>query len=668
MKITATLLATVAFALAGTLTAAEPAAGTPVTAPSGPLPIEQFVGADLFEQLKISPTGEYLAATVPLEDRTALVVMRRKDMQRMTVVNVQPRTRVENFWWVNDRRVLLTLSEQHGAYAQRYGTGEIWGTDVDGANQGLLVGLRRAGSTHTESRIKSRHQELIYAQMVDTLHDDDDHVLVSITPLNAGEDPFTSLERMHVTRGSRQKIARAPVRNARFLVDHAKVARFALGQGADNHSKLYYRSGRDVEWELVNDHAVSDVNVYPLAFRGDDRVAYLEVEQPGKPNAVHAFDVASKRHALLVQDPKVDPAGLLFGADDTTPYAIDYLDGIPRQHDLDAAVPEARLLRSLQKSFPGHGVRITGFTRDGNLALVYVYSAGNPGDFYVFDRARKEAHHLASRRQQIDPERMAGMRSVSIRARDGRMLHGFLTVPPGVGEKSLPVIVNPHGGPFDVFDRWEFLPETQLFASRGYAVLQLNFRGSGNYGRDHVRAGYRQWGAAMQDDLTDATRWLIDEGIADKSRICIYGASYGAYAALMGVAREPGLYACAVGYVGAYDLPLMHDDGDIRDRKWGANYLSDTLGADRRRLGEVSPTRLAERIDVPVFLAAGGIDERTPIKHSERMRDALTAAGNPPEWLVFPDEGHGFEQEANVRTYYTRLLAFLDKHIGAPRR
>lgn len=654
-----------ALALSLAVAAAEPAAKAGPAVAAQPLSIEKFVGLDVFNDLKISPTGEYLAASAPVENKTVLIILRRRDMARTGVMVLGSRTHVDDFWWVNDERVLLTTSEKNGSVDTRYSTGEIFGVDANGKNQSLLVGLRAGSGEGAGTRIKSRKQELVGATMVDDLRDDDDHVLVAITPFTAGEEPFTKLDRMHVRTGARTTVARAPVRNAQFVVDGKGVARFAQGAGSDRNSKLFYRAGDDAQWELINDESKSGVIVYAVGFSPDGRTAYLEAQNASGPNALMAFDAATRKQTVLVRDAKVDPYSMVTAADGATPIAVRFLEGQPRVHYLDDTAPDARLLKSLERSFPGHSVNFTGFTSDGNLALVYAYSDRNPGDFYVFDRTKKEATHLASRRQWVDPERMAAMRSVWIKARDGRMLHGYLTTPPGSDGKNLPLVINPHGGPFGPFDIWAFNTEPQMLASRGYAVLQVNFRGSGNYGREHMQSGYRQWGLKMQDDLVDATRWAITEGVADKDRICIYGASYGGYAALMGVAREPDLYRCAVGYVGVYDLGIMHSEGDIRDSRFGRNFLAETLGGDRERLGQTSPTRLASKIKVPVFLAAGGSDERAPIEHSERMRDALIEAGNKPEWLAYTDEGHGFEQESHKVAYYTKLLAFLDRHIGA---
>ena len=227
------------------------------------------------------------------------------------------------------------------------------------------------------------------------------------------------------------------------------------------------------------------------------------------------------------------------------------------------------------------------------------------------------------------------------------------------------LVVVPHGGPYGIFDQWQFDDESQLLAAAGYAVLRVNFRRSGNYGRAFLHAGAREWGGRMQDDLTDATQWAIDAKIADPQRICLYGASYGGYAALMGVVRAPRLYRCAAGYVGVYDLELMRRK-TARTSRSLRNWGEDWIGS-RGTLASVSPSALADRIKVPVLLVAGGEDEIAPIAHSKRMEKALRAAGVPVQTLYVDSEGHGFYTEAHRREFYTRLLAFLADHLGGQR-
>jgi dipeptidyl aminopeptidase/acylaminoacyl peptidase len=316
----------------------------------------------------------------------------------------------------------------------------------------------------------------------------------------------------------------------------------------------------------------------------------------------------------------------------------------------------------MQKSFGGDVVVATSATRDGRFVLLRTYSDRNPGDYFLFQADGRVADRLMSRSDWLERERLAETRPIRYTARDGLPIEGFLTLPPGSDGKNLPLIVNPHGGPFGPFDTWGFETERQILAAHGYAVLQVNFRGSGNYGVAFVEKGHRQWGGTMQDDLTDATHWAIREGIADKNRICIYGASYGGYASLMGVAKEPDLYKCAVGYVGVYDMMMMYGRGDVPGTVRGKDFLMEVLG--RTDLDPISPNKRAADIKVPVFLAAGGSDIRAPQAHSEAMERALKAAGKPVESLYYATEGHGFVKPEHQTEFFKRLLTFFNRHIG----
>nr|WP_225737186.1 alpha/beta fold hydrolase [Dyella acidiphila] len=256
------------------------------------------------------------------------------------------------------------------------------------------------------------------------------------------------------------------------------------------------------------------------------------------------------------------------------------------------------------------------------------------------------------------------MQPIELTTRDRLLLHGFLTLP--AGQAPFPLIVLPHGGPHGIADQWTFNPEAQLFASRGYAVLQINYRGSGGYGSNFISRGFRQWGLSMQDDLTDATRWAIQQGYADAAHICIYGASYGGYAALEGAVREPDLYKCAIGYDGVYDLrvQLARSDTELTDR--GDAYLKLALGTDPDDLLRRSPVSGAARIKADILLIHGGQDPRAPFKHFQELVKALQDNGKHYETLVEPDEGHGFFLPQHKQAAYARMLDFLDRHIGSP--
>ena len=627
------------------------------TASHGAPPMADFLKRDAFGTMKISPTGEYLAATVPLSDRTSLIILRRSDLQQTGHVTLPTKTHIADFNWVNDTRILFSIGEKQGELEQPRATGEIYGVNADGSGQGnALVGFRSGEMKSTHVRQQERW---IAASLIDPLRDSDLDVLVAVTSFT----PFTEVDRMNVLSGHLTVVAKAPVRNAEFLDDTSGIVRFAWGAGDDRRVKTYYRADANSEWDLINDEAKTERQVLPVGFSADGKTAYLEVEETEGANGIYTFDTATRKRELLNKDDVVDPANYLRSPEDGAVYAVVFESGKPRVAYIDPDNRYAKQLRAIQANFKDTIVLPASYTKDGSLAVYRVFSDRVPSDFYLFDRNANKVSYIASRASWFKPEMLSEMRPVKFKARDGLSIEAFLTIPRGSDGKNLPLVINPHGGPFGPFDQWGYNPEVQLLASRGYAVLQVNYRGSGNYGRAFTHSGYKQWGGTMQDDLTDATHWAIDQGIADAHRICIYGASYGGYAALEGVAKEPSLYRCAIGYVGVYDMPTMYHRGDIQDSKSGENFLKEALGEDG--LDAISPTHLANRIVVPVMMVAGAEDVRAPARHTELMRDALKRAGKQVDAKIYPGEGHGFYTEADRTDLYTRMLAFLDRYIGS---
>jgi len=640
--------------------AATIAGGVLAIGQAGAVDVMPFVKRGSFEDIKVSPTGEYYAATVPMDDRTALAILRRSDNKLVSSVSLGKNTEIDDFQWVNDDQVLFGDARKFGLLDRPQLAGNLYVTTAANGRTEILVG-QHVDVQSVGTNIRGKKTEAVAAFLVDDLPADDRTVLISVFPFS--DDPFTRLERLDLSSGRRTPAGRAPVRRAKFMADNAGTVRVAHGAGIDNVNKLYVRDKGKEEWRLVNDESVTDRVEWPIGFSPDDQVLYLQAEQDKGPDAIVALDLASGERRTVLADDSVSPERIIYRPHTNIPVGVRFMDGKPRTAFFDAASPEAVQYRKLEDAFAGESVFVTSTTKDGRHALVEVDSDRNPGDFFLFDTVANKAQHLISRREWFDPDKMAGMRPITLQARDGLELQGYLTVPKGSDGRNLPLVVMPHGGPYGIYDRWSFDDDAQLLASAGYGVLQVNFRGSGNRGRAFEAAGARQWGGAMQDDVTDATKWAISQGIADPARICLFGASYGGYSALMGVAREPSLYRCAAGYIGVYDLPMMHTSGDIQRRGSGETYLREWIG-EREALAAVSPARMADRIKVPVFLAAGGEDERAPIEHSRQMEKALKAAGVPVETLYYPTEGHGFYQEKNRKAFYEALLAFLSRNIG----
>jgi len=624
-------------------------AGVPQAAHSADtVDLDMLLRRDTYDDIKLSPTGEYYAATVPLADRTVLAVIRRSDKAVTGKIHIGEDTVIADFWWVNDERVVASVAEKRGRNDTPTLTGELIAMNADGSKGKWLT-----------SKV-----DYTYAWMHGLIPGDDRHILITSTA--GGDNPEISLEKMDIYDGSRSPVSAAPVRWASYTTDASGAARFALGSGNDNVSKLYYRAKPGGDWSLINDESVSGVVMSALGFSADGRLAYLWSERKTGPDAILSWDPSTGERKEVLADPVVDPIATVRAFDTGAPVGARYMHDRLGTRFFDPVSPVAKVYRQLEKAFPDDAPFVTSATRDGKLLLVQVMSDRNRGDFYIFDTVAKKVDPLTSRRIWIDPAKLPPTRRVQFAARDGLVLHGYLTLPSGASSESpLPMVLLPHGGPFGIYDAWWFDEEVQILAAAGYAVLRVNYRGSGNYGRAFKMAGAKQWGRAMQDDLTDATRWAIEQKIADAGRICIYGASYGGYAALMGAAREPDLYRCAAGYVGVYDLEMMHRD-DSRSARFARNWALEWLG-ERKDMAAVSPTGLAGRIKAPVFLAAGGKDRRAPIEHTEKMEKALKAAGVPVETLSFPHEGHGFYTDEHRREYYTKLLDFLSRHLGGAR-
>lgn len=624
-----------------------------------PHDIEDFIREDKFKEIAVSPKGTYIAATVPVDDKTVLVVLKPGVTTPVTRINVEgKKSHVVGVFWVSDTRLVYSVALKDQLIENPAPTGEVWAINADGSKPVQLGGWKpdNAGIVGRAGGVAAK--EAVGLQVINTLDDSDKYVIAAV--YRSGSD-FTTAERVDVYSGTRLRLTQAPIINAGIATDNHGNPRFASGFKVDRFRKLYYRKPEDKDWTLMNDEGVSGLTMSPIGFSVDDKIAYLVSDQKTGPDAVVAYDTATGTTKTLIRDAVADPSGVINAIGKRHAIGVYYAGFQPRYEYFEPDSADAKAHRALHKAFPGQVVIPEIYATDKNDVLVYVYGDREPGGYYVMNRDTRKVSPMMFSADWLDPNRLAQMRDMSFKARDGRTIPVFLTVPPGSDGKNMPMVVHPHGGPFGIEDAWGYDTNAQVLASHGYAVLQINYRGSSGYGREHQEAGYKQWGLVMQDDLTDATRWAIAQGIADKNRICIFGASYGGYASLMGAAREADLYKCAVGQVGVYDLAKVKSD-DSLGNDYLRRFFEQTMNDGD--LGAVSPNRFAERIKIPVFLSAGREDETAPVEHTEMMEVALKKAGVPVETLYFKTEGHGIYKRENRREFYGKLLRFLERHIG----
>jgi len=624
-----------------------------------PHEVEDFIREDKFRSVTVSPKGTYVAVTVPVEDKTVLIVLKQGEPQPVTRIDVAgKRSHIVDVIWASDQRLIYSVAVKDQLIETPIRTGEMWAIDADGKKPKQLAGWKRDNALIVGRAGGEAAKESVAMDIINSLPEDDENVIAAV--FRNGSD-YTTVERVNVYSGTRVRQSQAPIINAGMMTDNRGIARFASGFKKDRLRKLYYRKSEDDSWELMNDEDVTDKAVYPIGFSADDSVAYLVANEKNGPDSVIAYDTATGASKTVVRDALADPTGTINAVGKHHIIGVYYAGQTPRYEYFAPDSPEAKAHRALQKAFPGQLVLVGADATEKKEVLIYVHGDRDPGGYYVMNLDTRKVSPMMFAADWLDPQRLSPMREVVFQARDGRKIPALLTLPQGSDGKNLPLVVHPHGGPFGINDEWGFDTGVQVLASHGYAVLQVNYRGSSGYGREHQFAGYKQWGLTMQDDLTDATRWAIAQGIADRSRICIFGASYGGYAALMGVAKEPDLYKCAVGQVGVYDLGRVKSE-DSLGNDYARRFFEQTMNDGDLML--VSPNRLASKIKVPVFLSAGHEDETAPVEHTEMMEAALKAAGVPVETLYFKTEGHGIYKREHRREFYGKLLMFLQKNIG----
>lgn len=604
------------------------------------IPMEDFFRNPEKTDFKISPDGQYLAYLAPWERRLNVHVQKIGEDHSTRVTNATQRNIAGYLWAKNNR--LVYLQDQAGDENFR-----AYAVDADGGNPKDLTPFPQ-----------------VKVQMLDDLEENPDEILIA---MNRRNPKLFDAYRVNVYTGALKMVGENPGNITGWLTDNNGQLRVAVATDGLTDTLLY----RGAEAEAFRPVAKTNFKdaLAPLYFTFDNRWLYVATNLGRDKQAIYRYDPEKgEKLDLIFENPEVDVSHLLRSKKRRIITGVSFYTDKRQYHFFDP--DRQKLQEDLERRLPGYEV-VTAEgqnmqSKDETRVLVRTYSDKSLGAYYYYDRAQGEFRQLAQISPWLHEDELADIKPVTYQARDGLAIHGYLTLPKGADPKNLPVVLNPHGGPW-ARDHWGFNPEVQFLVNRGLAVLQLNFRGSTGYGKAFWEAGFKQWGLKMQDDVSDGAEWLIKQGIADPKRLGIYGGSYGGYATLAGVTFTPDLYACGVDYVGPANLFTLLASfppyWELEKQKF-YEMIGDPV-KDEKLLQEVSPYFHADRIKAPLLVAQGANDPRVKKAESDQIVQALEKRGIKVEYLVKDNEGHGFHNEENRFDFYRALERFFGAHLGS---
>jgi dipeptidyl aminopeptidase/acylaminoacyl peptidase len=626
---------------------------------------ELFSRGSEYTDLKISPNGKYISAVTAHQGKKTLVILKTDTKQLVHAIYFPGNAEVGDYEWVNSERLVLQKMYLKGWSEQPLYYGELMAVNADGTKATYLFGYNN-GQMQTGSHIKKNTAIRATAYILDPLPKDEKYMLVNAIAWNGGSNLDYSqnqqVYRVDVNSGTRKKILTSPVGYTTFLTNFEGEVKFASGINADNETKLFYRDNGDwIDSKNLN-LGLTDFN--PISFSDQPNTIFAAGREQDDTLGVYKVNLSHGTKEKVIQEDKIDPSHFWINKQTKQLYAVEYQDGYPTYDFVDPADAHSKLLKQLLASLPGHQIHIVSETTDANQFIIKAFNDRNPGDYYLFIADKKQLIYLVAEKKWLDPEQMAEVKPIRFTSRDGKTINGYLTLPNNKEAKNLPLIVNPHGGPHGVRDWWGFNSQNQLLAKEGFAVLQVNFRGSGGYGKKFEQAGYLNWGTNIQYDIIDATQHVIEQGIANKEQVCIVGSSFGGYSALQSAVIEPTLFKCAIGFSGLYDLPLWKQDSDVSNSNYGQSYQEEVLGNDINNLKAMSPAYNVNKLQATLLLVHGEDDERTPLTQLESLENALKKQQFPYQKMVISNEGHGFYNDTHQAMYYEIMLKFIKENLN----
>ncbi len=602
------------------------------------IPLEDFFKNPEKARYQISPDGKYFSFMAPYEKRMNIFVQ-EIGTEKATQLTFEKDRDIAGYFWKNPTRIVF-LKDTGGDENFK-----LFGVNIDGSDLKCFTDFPK-----------------VRTEIFDDLYDFPDELIIGMNKRNPEVfDPY----RLNIVTGEMTMLAENPGNIQGWILDHAGKLRAATAIVDGVNTQILYREKESDPFKPVLTTNFKE-SCSPLLFTFDNKNIYASSNLGRDKSAIVEFDIANgKEIKMLYENKEYDVNDVTWSHARKSLISANYESAKQERYFFDEEGKQ--MFGKIQQKLGNYTFNITSMTRAEDKFMIRAYSDRSLGGYYVYDKASDNLQKVADIASWLKEEELSEMLPIEYTARDGMKIQGYLTLPNGYtmeNAKDLPVVVNPHGGPW-ARDSWYFNPEIQFLANRGYAVLQMNFRGSTGYGRTFWEKSFKQWGQTMQDDITDGTKWLIEKGIADAKKVAIYGGSYGGYATLQGLVREPDLYAAGVDYVGVSNLftfmqtipPYWKPMLDMMYEMVG------NPKGDSAQFVATSPALNADQIKTPLFVAQGKNDPRVNIAESDQIVEALKKRNITVEYMVKDNEGHGFHNEENRFDFYRAMEAFLGKHL-----
>lgn len=637
-----------------------------------PIALTDFFRTPVLTSAIVSPSGRYIAATMAggPEQRQRLIMLNLQELSKPKLLAGFDDADIKSVLWVNDDRLVFTVTDRQSPYGDQFGEG-LFAVDREGKHPARRL-IKRYWSLVSEPSRPAERELSVYHRFHSVVRDGSNDVVVQLAEFDGRNEMIsTMLLRLDTVSGRTSVLTQdAPGYVRHWALDLKGVPRVALSV-REGKSRLHWKAGSDAPWSLIREYdTFSDLGGIPsplVVGAGNTLYLVAGTGHDSDTGSLVRLDMAKKDlgwQTLLSLKGYDFRGNLIFGTQGEI-LGVHYLSDARGTHWFDP------VLRNIQAKvdglLPATNNRIDcGECRTPETVLVASSSDRQPAIYYLYHSKAGTLERLAQSRPWTKPQTMATRDLMRFSARDGLSIPVHITRPVAhVGRA--PTVVLVHGGPWLRGGEWAWYAESQFLASRGYVVIEPEFRGSTGFGFKHFRAGWKQWGLAMQDDIADATQWAVQQGFTDPRRVCIAGASYGGYATLMGLIRYPDMYRCGVNWVGVTDIDLMYSINwsDMSDlwRQYGMPVLVGDREKDAKQLAATSPIALATKLTQPLLMAYGSLDRRVPIDHGTQLRNAVSPHNANLEWLVYADEGHGWMLPANKFDFWRRVEQFLDRHL-----